>query len=860
MMQNYERAVREASAYHLSAPIIANVRYFQNVHANALQELSSGEQPAVETHASQTSDQLKAESNEEADELKDKWVAANEADYKSFFFNSLKQPYMELEGKKADRDDSAHVLGMRSQDESSSHARDPQRIARTLSTRPSVYIVYFHRPVDDPDNPNKLPWTVYVGETNHIIKRTVQHVGKVDSGESEAGTSDERRFRRKRETRADRCITNAIGAGIEVRQFVIWQELFNKSLTLDIENKLIDYMHAIPTVNCLNGRTNPQGSYFTRDALDAVVSRIWGKLTSDNKKVKDIQRQQVRRAGSRSKRLPNLLPTEEHIWQSALYKISPFHRLGEGQRVALEEVKARVRDVLEGWGKTHFDSQLILVEGAAGTGKSILLSTLFYELSNMSDSPKTRVKLLIYNTELRRQYTKMAKLQGLFTTSPESEEDVSLCDAFDNVCNPSAFIHGLTSSDKDVEVSPGHFRYDYARPTGRCDVALVDEAHLLFTQGRQGYQGANQLFDILRRAKIVIAVFDPNQIMNSTQRWDAEQLARFLERAGAVEGSKLHAENALICDNRDARSPEPPTAYKVFSLRLSEQFRISASPAIEKWIRSFGSGLSNKIYVDDMASDKRPCILPIPQDDLSRDNGVFSDHSDWPFEIRVCDSPFEVEQGILDAQKRMAELAEKDFGEGRGSQPEGIPCDLCRMLATYDWRYTAAKGGFVTLYPMADGTWSMPDGWTADNRPIAPEGAVGKPFHRSWNDNAMENPVAELGDAPRGSKSEPWATREGTKREIGSYFTIQGSDLNYAGIIIGPSISYDLEHDHVVYRPEFSMDDKVNGDNRLQEVFIKNQFNVLLTRGIHGLFLFAVDAKLQKKLMMAQAVKGHSSF
>lgn len=841
-MQNYQKIVRDAASHRLSAPVIANVRYYQSsgpstlslqrLHGNNLTPLRDCDSASI-TESDETL--------ERAEELEDGWVAAHVADYESFFFRSLR-PSIEFDSSQNDIDDSAHFLGMQKDGES-------EHMARTLSSRPSVYIVYFHNE-NDPDNPQRLPWTVYVGETNHIIRRTVQHVGK-----REISTIRERRSRQNGETRADRCITNAINNGIEVRQFVIWQELFNKSLTLDIENKLIDYMHAIPTVNCLNGRTNPQGSYFTRDALDAVVSKIWSELTTDNDKIIEIQESSRGNRKDSWGALPHLLPTEEHIWQSSLYKISPFHRLGQGQRIALEEVKTKVRDILDGWGKTYFESQLILVEGTAGTGKSILLSTLFYELANMTDSPKTRVKLLIYNKELLRQYTEMAKLQGIFKTSPEDSRDKRLSDAIDNVCRPSSFIHGLTPSEK-IKTPSGKLKPDYAHPAEKCDVVLVDEAHLLFTQGRQGYQGVHQLFDVLRRAKIVIAVFDPHQIMNSTQRWNTRELEAFLERTGADADSKLHAERTLTSSNKDALTPMSPTSYQVFSLRLSEQFRISASKEIENWIHSFGSGSSNKILIDDMDPSQRPRVLPIPKDDLSRGDGVFSDHGDWPFEIRICDSPFEVEQMIEAAQLKMRRQSTLDAANSKKSHATGVPNDLCRMLATYDWRYTAAKGGYVTLYPQADGSWAMPAGWTDDNRPIEPKGTVGAPFHRSWNDNVMENPISHLSDTSdkqKNSEKGSWATRETTRNEIGSYFTIQGSDLNYAGIIIGPSISYDLEHDHVVYRPSLSKDNKLGNDKRLQEVFVKNQFNVLLTRGIHGLYLFAVDANLQKKLKEAQA-------
>ncbi|AEX77669.1 DNA/RNA helicase domain-containing protein [Corynebacterium diphtheriae] len=45
---------------------------------------------------------------------------------------------------------------------------------------------------------------------------------------------------------------------------------------------------------------------------------------------------------------------------------------------------------------------------------------------------------------------------------------------------------------------------------------------------------------------------------------------------------------------------------------------------------------------------------------------------------------------------------------------------------------------------------------------------------------------------PRGSKNKElsWAEKPHTINEVGSIFTIQGFDLNYAGVIIGPSVQY----------------------------------------------------------------------
>lgn len=56
------------------------------------------------------------------------------------------------------------------------------------------------------------------------------------------------------------------------------------------------------------------------------------------------------------------------------------------------------------------------------------------------------------------------------------------------------------------------------------DVVIVDEATLLWTQGKQAYRGKNQLHDLLERAKVVVAVFDQNQVLSTQQYWEYEEL------------------------------------------------------------------------------------------------------------------------------------------------------------------------------------------------------------------------------------------------------------------------------------------------------------------------------------------------
>lgn len=64
-----------------------------------------------------------------------------------------------------------------------------------------------------------------------------------------------------------------------VWQYVIGNPHFNKSLTLDVENRLMHYLLGSDAVKNLNNRrTNAQGDYYTQDEFSQIFSDIWLEL------------------------------------------------------------------------------------------------------------------------------------------------------------------------------------------------------------------------------------------------------------------------------------------------------------------------------------------------------------------------------------------------------------------------------------------------------------------------------------------------------------------------------------------------------------------------------------------------------
>lgn len=845
-----------------------------------------------------------------SDEEKNKYrkAAANVNDYRTDFKAALKSAVARSKNEQNDPSTISQDKGFFISGEK--YFTDEYDLWQKLTHRPVVYIVYFRRP-------KQKKWSVYVGETNHIINRTVQHVSNihVDQSGDEGLDYEDTKHKEKTETTADKTISQAIRDGIAVRQLVIWHRMFNKSLTLDIENKLIDYTESMDNVESLNARPNAQDIYYTYVAKNPMVSLIWGQLSSHNDDI-------VNRYASLQK-LPlddasgPIFIGEDKIWQTSMFKFSPYHTLGEEQLRGLEEIVLSIKKHLES-RKPNDPARLYFIAGAAGTGKSVLLTALYYKLgtyfniNNPSDSMDQHLRFLTYNKELQKIYADIGDRAGL--TGPASNKTQPL--------NPTAFINKGTprekifkeySVDKNgkettkylqprlywlwpfdddpiegedqqhadstlekvlAEIIANKTQKDSIKDQRKTDVVLIDEAHLLFTQAGQGYQGDSQLHDILRRAKIVVAVFDPNQIMNNTQRWDIDYDIDSILSDDKLDTKTEHEQKMIDCgtihfqDDKDRLGKRlaehnnvqwDGDTYQTFCFPLRQQFRIDAGDNIIEWIRRVTTSIQAKR--DDTAQEQ-PTILPIPANDKQDTDKAEIDQNILPsyhtdFTITVCDSPQELWDAIHDKRQAVIEEQNKQLAN------DGLAhLDLCRVLATYDWPYTK-QSSTVDLTLCPDDVWRKP----------AKPGSEST-FSRPWNGTAEDKSLDDT------KHNDPWNSRNSTEGEIGSYYTIQGFDLNYAGVIIGPSVRYNAEDDCLEFHPEESKDPNIkkdydgilkgvrsSADNAgkseaeikaiadaiwfQQKKYIQNQFNVLITRPVHGLYLFAVDEALQQRLKQA---------
>lgn len=107
------------------------------------------------------------------------------------------------------------------------------------------------------------------------------------------------------------------------------------------------------------------------------------------------------------------------------------------------------------------------------------------------------------------------------------------------------------------------------------------------------------------------------------------------------------------------------------------------------------------------------------------------------------------------------------------------------------------------------------------------------------------------------STASDWINSKNSLEEVGSIHTVQGYDLNYTGVVIGPELGFDRKTNKIVFHREKYFDVKGKENNPTLGIFytdedlrqyVLNVYRVLLTRGILGTYVYVVDEDLREFL------------
>ena len=301
---------------------------------------------------------------------------------------------------------------------------------------------------------------------------------------------------------------------------VIEHNLFNRSATYNIETNLINYFIADQKYKLLNKSqiTTPVShNYYDKQRYDyEIFGELWQKLMDKN-----IVSQSLETLNNRD-----------------IFKLSPYKELSESQLLLKEEI-IDFCSAHYGAGK----KAVYFIKGDAGTGKSVVLSSIFNSIQDFSvDAHSTlygsKNYLLVNHNEMLKTY------QSIASSLPNLRKY--------NFMKPTPFINKAV------------------RGKISADITLIDEAHLLLTRpdAFNNYKGYNQLEDIIEHSKITIVVFDERQFLKAKSYWSESLIS---------EAAK-------------------DVIFKEFT--LTDQFRIQAENSVVNWIDNFVNKKVNPVPVD----------------------------------------------------------------------------------------------------------------------------------------------------------------------------------------------------------------------------------------------------------------------
>lgn len=185
------------------------------------------------------------------------------------------------------------------------------------------------------------------------------------------------------------------------------------------------------------------------------------------------------------------------LTNKATEKLSPFKTLTTEQEKLVNSITEFAAKHL----KNDFPA-IYTIYGDAGTGKSVVLSNLFerFQLAARQDptSPffKTKNYFLVNHPEILKVYREIAgPIKGLY------KKDFT---------RPTSLINQLDKKQQNI------------------DIAVIDEAHLLLSKADHynNFYHDNQLVEIIKRAKVVVLVFDQYQVLRMKSLWTSERLEK----------------------------------------------------------------------------------------------------------------------------------------------------------------------------------------------------------------------------------------------------------------------------------------------------------------------------------------------
>lgn len=278
---------------------------------------------------------------------------------------------------------------------------------------------------------------------------------------------------------------------------IIFDESFNKSVILDFEQKLIKYCMADKKFNVRNKNLGQSSShnYFDRARYYDSFKELWNKLRQLNMVKKPI----------------------DAVENENIFKFSPYNSLTEEQNAISTDIINDICDCFE-----NKKEGISLVNGCAGTGKTVLAISLINSLVNAVNLDEAEIdeeSANIPKVQALLRLKRLVRKRGSFTIGfvfPMIGIRKTIQSVFNN------FGNGLSGN---MVIGPSDLiRKDY-------DILIVDEAHRLCRRrnivNMSGFDktceslgldkgSANQLDWVLKKSRFRVLFYDQDQTIKAS--------------------------------------------------------------------------------------------------------------------------------------------------------------------------------------------------------------------------------------------------------------------------------------------------------------------------------------------------------
>lgn len=273
---------------------------------------------------------------------------------------------------------------------------------------------------------------------------------------------------------------------------IIGDETFNKSSILDLESFLIKYMSADNKFKLQNGNGGLQNhNYYQREMYETKFREIWLQLKSKGLVKNDLKM----------------------IANSDLFKYSPYKALTVDQYMIVNDILSDLSDLVYKKEKGTF-----VVEGGAGTGKTILGIYLLKLLAQAKDSSQIEIE----EDQVEQNLSEILKI-----TDAVDDLKIGLVIPMENLRSTlKKVFRSIKGLNSNMVLSP----HDVGKNDEIYDLLIVDEAHRLRRRKNLTQYGTfdgnnrkmnlgnsgTELDWILLKSKYQIFFYDENQSIKPT--------------------------------------------------------------------------------------------------------------------------------------------------------------------------------------------------------------------------------------------------------------------------------------------------------------------------------------------------------